>query len=127
MATILDNGDVILIQGDTLKYTITDIQVEDSEINYNTYFAIYDEDRNPMINEVQSVILNGISTFVIPHTETDKLVVPVNDESKDYYFGIKLVNTTNNYEETLQIGTSTYGDLNIITVYPRRVIGLTNG
>lgn len=122
MATVLENGDVILYQGDTLEYTIYGLSV-DNESNYKMFFSIYDKDRHPMIDEVESVISGGITVFTIPHTETDKLTVLTEEECRDYYFGIKLVNTETSYEETLQIGDCTYGDLNTITVYPRKTIG----
>lgn len=120
--TVDDNGNITLIQGDSGEYTITGIEVED-ESDYATYFAIQDENRKPVGDEVQSIISGGMSSFAISSLLTDKLTVPTNDDSATYYFGIKLVNTETDEEDTLMIAGGTYGTLNTITVYPRKVVG----
>lgn len=120
--TVDDNGNITLIQGDSGEYTVTGIEVM-TEANYATYFAIQDENRKPVGNEVQSLVSNGMSTFNITASLTDNLTVPNDQETATYYFGIKLVNTVTGEEDTLMIAGGTFGTLNTITVYPRKVKG----
>ena len=120
--TVDDNGNITLIQGDSGEYTVTGIEV-DTEANYATYFAIQDGNRKPVGNEVQSLISSGMSTFTITANLTDNLTVPADQDNETYYFGIKLVNTVTDEEDTLMIAGGTYGTLNTITVYPRKVVG----
>ena len=66
-------------------------------------------------------------TFVLTPELTDLLTVPQNMPYKVYYYGIKVCIAENSVEDTLFIAGGTYGDLNRIIVYPRKVKGSLNG
>ena len=60
----------------------------------------------------------------IPSGLTDNLNVTTGiDGMEDYYYGIKLCLESTGYEDTLCVGNSDIGDLNTITVYPKKVEG----
>lgn len=52
------------------------------------------------------------------------LTVPKNEETGEYYYGIKVCDATTNFEDTVVIADGDIGDLNMITVYPRKVEGI---
>lgn len=64
--------------------------------------------------------------FKIPAALTNHLKVNVNEETAEYYFGIKLC-SDDEEEDTLLLGDSDIGDLNTITVYPKKLEGTING
>ena len=49
------------------------------------------------------------------------------DKDEIYYYGIKACESDTTKEDTLFIADNTYGDLNRIIVYPRKVSGANNG
>ena len=55
------------------------------------------------------------------------LTVPKNKPFEIYYYGIKVCEDETGIEDTLFIADSTYGDINRVIVYPRKVIGVDNG
>ena len=55
---------------------------------------------------------------------TDLLTVPLNKPFEIYYYGIKVCESDTEIEDTLFIADGTYGDLNRVVVYPRKVKGL---
>ncbi|MBE7710865.1 MAG: hypothetical protein E7Z92_01860 [Cyanobacteria bacterium SIG31] len=121
MITIDIDGTITLYQGDGGELVISGL---DENKAYTVYFAIQDEKRNILGEELQvSVSGSDTVTFILTPEYTDLLVVPQNKPYKIYYYGIKVceVGTTN--EDTLFIADSTYGDVNRIIVYPRKVKG----
>ena len=124
MAFIVDEetGDITLVQGDSGEYIVSDLPTDK---NYSLYFAIQDENRNPVGPEI-NVEANGSSTvtFSIVPSLTDLLTVIRGEETQDYYFGIKICYAADNFEDTLLLGNKNLGDLNIITVYPKKVEGI---
>lgn len=127
MAFFVDeNGAITLIQGDSGTLTVNDLPTDKS---YTVYFAIKDKKRNTIGDEI-SVSSNSQSavSFFLDSDLTDLLTVPINKESEEYYYGVKICATENNItsEETLIIGDSDISDMNTITVYPKRVEGYTN-
>lgn len=123
MALIVDNnGNITLVQGDSGDIAIDGIETDK---NYRVFFAIQDENRKPVGNEVfidsdfkSSVILN------LPSILTDLLTVNKNEEYAEYYYGIKVCDLESNFEDTLVLGNNDIGDLNTITVYPKKVEGI---
>lgn len=63
--------------------------------------------------------------FKIPAALTNHLTVKRNEETAEYYFGIKLCSDDED-EDTLLLGNSNIGDLNTITVYPKKLEGTIN-
>ena len=125
MLLIDENGTISLYQGDSGEITVTGL---DDETNYTAYFAIQDEKRNPIGDELQVSVSNSNSvTFVLTPSFTDLLSVPVNKPYEIYYYGIKLCIDGTSTEDTLFISGGLYGDLNRIIVYPRKVKGTNNG
>ena len=96
----------------------------DTKKKYIVYFAIQDSKRN-LIGEELQVSLNDSDTvtFVLTSDYTDLLTVPKNKPFEIYYYGIKACENESSNEDTLFIADSTYGDLNQIIVYPRKVKG----
>ena len=125
MIIVDEDGTISLYQGDSGEIVISGL---DSDENYTVYFAIQDEKRN-LIGEELSVSVSGSDTvtFILTSEYTDLLTVPVNKPYKIYYYGIKACVAEDSVEDTLFISDGCYGDLNRVVVYPRKVKGDANG
>ena len=126
MSLIIDNdGTISLYQGDSGEVVVSGL---DSSKSYTVYFAIQDADRNLIGQELQVGVNNSDSvTFVLTPEYTDLLTVPKNKPYEIYFYGIKACETDTSREDTFFIADNTYGDLNRIIVYPRKVIGAESG
>ncbi len=115
-----ENGNITLVQGDTGRLVINSLNTDK---NYTVYFAIQDEKRKPIGNEI-SVETNYQQSivFVLSSSLTDLLKVGQNDETATYFYGIKVC-SPDGFEDTLPIGGNDMGDKNTITVYPKKVEG----
>ena len=122
MSLIIDkDGTIFLYQGDSGEIVISGFNAEKK---YVVYFAIQDNDRNIIGKELQVSLNNSDNvTFVLTSDYTDLLTVPKNKPFEIYYYGIKACESDSSNEDTLFIADSTYGDLNRIIVYPRKVKG----
>ncbi len=123
MSLIIDNdGTISLYQGDSGELVVSGL---DSDKNYTVYFAIQDIDRNLIGEELQVAVTNSDTvTFILTPEYTDLLTVPKNKPYEIYFYGIKACETESNIENTMFVADSTYGDLNRIIVYPRKVRGV---
>ena len=122
MAFMIDNdGNITMIQGDTGRLVVNGLMTDQ---NYDVYFAIQDENRKPIGNEI-SVQSNSQPTvvFELSSNLTDLLKVGQDEETHVYYYGVKTC-TTDGFEDTLIIGDGDMGDINTITVYPKKVEGV---
>ena len=125
MITIDTDGTITLYQGDGGELVISGL---DNTKSYSVYFAIQDDCRNIIGEELQvSVSDSDTVTFILTPEYTDLLIVPKNKPYKIYYYGIKVCEVGTTLEDTLFIADGTYGDLNRIIVYPRKVKGGYNG
>jgi hypothetical protein len=117
-----DEGNITLVQGDDGDVTFDGIP---TDRNYEVFFAIQDDKRRPIGDEV-SVMSNNMSSVVIsvPSTLTDLLTVKAGQETAEYYYGVKICDENTGLEDTMILGNNEIGDLNTITVYPRKVKGL---
>ena len=125
MAFIVDDfGNITLVQGDSGQLTVSGLPTDKS---YNVYLAIQDSKRNVIGSEIV-VSSNNLDSviFVFAPELTNLLTVNLNEESAEYYYGIKVCDSSTNFEDTLLIGDSDIGDLNTITVYPKKVEGTIN-
>ena len=122
MSLIIDNeGTISLYQGDSGELVLSGL---DEAKNYTVYFAIQDLNRNFIGEELQVAVSNSETvTFVLTPEYTDLLVVPKNKPYEIYFYGIKACEIDNNIENTMFVADSTYGDLNRMIVYPRKVKG----
>lgn len=121
MFIVYENGDITLRQGDTGRISIVGLPTHK---NYKVYFAIQDENRKPIGSEV--VVNTNKSdkiTIVLTTDLTDLLKVPQDEDSKEYYYGIKICDDEGN-EDTSIIGTSGITGINRITVLPKKVEGI---
>lgn len=120
--TIDENGNITLVQGDSGELAISGLPTDK---NYTVYFAIQDENRNPIGGEI-SVNTNSqdSAVFVLTGALTDLLTVKKGDNTAQYFYGIKLCDADENVEDTLLLGNSIIGDKNTITVYPKKVEGI---
>jgi hypothetical protein len=124
MLTIDKDGTISMYQGDSGEITVKGLKENSS---YKVYFGIQDDKRNPVGEELQVSVNNSDTvTFVLSPEYTDNLVVPSNKPYKIYYYGIKICIEASSVEDTLFVANGTYGDLNKIIVYPRKVKGTTN-
>ena len=124
MAFIVDSetGDMTLYQGDSGELLVRGLNTDK---NYTVYFAFYNKKRRRLGTEVS--IEANYSDYVnlsIPASLTDLLTVPLGLDSEEYYYGIKVCDSVTGYEDTSSIGNKGFGDLNIVTVYPKEVEGL---
>lgn len=115
-----NNGNITMVQGDTGQLVINGIPTDK---NYTAYFAIQDEDRKPIGNELEVQTKKQPSiVFVINSNLTDLMTVKRDEETAIYYYGVKIC-SEEGFEDTLLIGDSQMGDRNSITVYPKKVEG----
>ena len=122
MAFMIDNdGNITMIQGDTGRLVVNGLMTDQ---NYDVYFAIQDENRRPIGNEI-SVQSNSQPTvvFELSSNLTDLLKVGQDEETHEYYYGVKTC-TADGFEDTLIVGNGDMGDRNKITVYPKKVEGV---
>ena len=122
MSLIIDNdGTITLYQGDSGELVVSGL---DKAKNYTVYFAIQDINRNLIGEELQVAVTNSDTvTFILTPEYTNLLVVPKNKPYEIFFYGIKACEVESNIENTMFIAESTYGDLNRIIVYPRKVRG----
>lgn len=115
-----NNGNITLVRGDSGQLVINGLNTDK---NYSVYFAIQDENRKPIGNEIMADSNKQSSVaFVLTPDLTDLLKVNQNDEYATYYYGVKVCDNTG-FEDTMLIGDSQIGDINTITVYPKKVEG----
>ena len=126
MAYIVEtNGDITLVQGDSLELVIDGIP-EDQ--NYKVYFAAQDEDRTPIGSEIMVESLGQSSvTIKLLGNYTKQFTVEEGKKSQKYYYGVKLCSDIDSTEDTLVLGDSAIGGVNTLTVYPRKVEGIQYG
>ena len=115
------NGNISMIQGDSGLITIRGLNPNK---NFTVYFAIQDENRKPVGNEL-SVNSNNSSYVVFQLTGdyTDLLTVKKDEPCAIYYYGLKICDDNAQREDTLIIASGEIGSLNTITVYPKKVEG----
>ena len=78
--------------------------------------------------ELQVAVTNSSTvTFILTSEYTDLLKVPKNKPFEIYFYGIKACENDSLIENTLFVADDTFGDLNRIIVYPRKVKGFSNG
>lgn len=117
-----DDGTISLYQGDSGEVVISGL---DNNKSYTVFFAIQDDNRNLIGEELQVAVTNSDTvTFVLTSDYTDLLIVPKNKPYEIYFYGIKACELEKNIENTMFIADGTYGDLNRIIVYPRKVKGV---
>ena len=115
-----ENGNITMVQGDTGRLVVNGLNTDQ---NYTVYFAIQDENRRPVGNEVNvQSNMQPTVVFVLSSSLTDLLEVAEDEETHTYYYGVKTC-TLEGFEDTLSIGGSDMGDKNTITVYPKKVEG----
>ena len=126
MAFIVDTetGDMTLVQGDSGDLFVQGLNTDK---NYTVYFAFYNSKRRRIGTEVYVTSNQQPNvTLSIPASLTDLLTVPQGQETAEYYYGIKVCYDYGNgieYEDTCCIGDKDIGELNTITVYPKKVEG----
>ena len=116
------SGNMTIYQGDSVELNINGIPTDQ---NYKVYFAVQDESRNPIGQEI--LVESNYSetvTIKLVGNYTDLFTVPEDVKSQKYYYGVKLCSDTDNTEDTLLLGDSVIGGLNVITVFPRKVKGI---
>jgi hypothetical protein len=120
---IVDNdGTISLYQGDSGELTVQGLYTDK---NYTVYFAIQDGNRNLIGDELSvSAVNSECVTFVLTPEYTNLLTVPKGKAYEIYYYGLKACENNTSREDTMFIGDGTYGDLNRIIVYPRKVKGV---
>lgn len=123
MSLIIDeDGTISLYQGDSGELVVSGL---DDKKNYTVCFAIQDSGRNLIGEELQVAVTNSDTvTFILTPEYTDLLNVPKNKPYEIYYYGIKACELDKNIENTMFVADTSYGDLNRIIVYPRKVKGV---
>jgi hypothetical protein len=122
MALEIDsNGNITMYQGDSGQVVVNGLPTDN---DYAVYLEIHDTDRNVM-GEVKVYSAQSESVILsLPASLTDLLTVDEDSKKQTYYYGIKTCNVDTGAEDTMLLGDSKIGDLNTITVYPRKVKGL---
>jgi len=115
-----EKGSITLYQGDSGNITVSGL---DTNSSWNVYFAVQNENRVPVGSEIMVSSAGSESVVItIPSSLTDLLTVPVNQDYEIYYYGLKICN--GDTEHTLFVQNSTYGEINQLIVYPRKVQGV---
>lgn len=115
-----ENGNITIVQGDTGHLVVNGLNTDQ---NYTVYFAIQDENRRLVGNEINiESNMQPTVVFELASQLTDLLEVAEDEETRTYYYGVKTC-TADGFEDTLTIGSGDIGDRNTITVYPRKVEG----
>ncbi len=116
-----ETGDLTLIQGDSGTLVISGLP---KSTDYSVYFAMQDEKRNGIGNEVE-IGATGSSTLklFVPASVTDNLTVKTKENTATYYYGLKICYTSGE-EETLFINDNDITGINKVIVYPKKVEGL---
>lgn len=115
-----EQGNITMYQGDTGVLVINGLNTDK---DYIVSLAIQDENRKFIGNEI--TVNSGYQSsapFYFASSLTDLLEVADDEEFKVYYYGVK-VSTETGDEDTMLIGGSKMGDMNTITVYPKKVEG----
>ena len=122
MSLIIDkDGTISLYQGDSGELVVSGL---DADKKYTVFFAIQDKDRNLIGEELQVAVTNSDTvTFILTPEYTDLLKVPKQKPYEIYFYGIKACEIDKHIENTMFIADTTYGDLNRIIVYPKKVKG----
>lgn len=116
------NGDIEIIQGDSLELVLDGVPVDQ---NYKIYFAIQDADRRPIGQEIMvESLMDSMVTIKVVGDYTDLLTVEEGAKYTNYYYGVKKCSEIDNTEDTLLLGNKEFGELNVIRVYPRKVAGM---
>ena len=115
------NENIQMYQGDTLELEVNDLP---SDQDYFAVLAVQDEERNPVGPEVV-VSTNYYSTivFTLEPSLTDLFTVSDDKKSQNYYYGIKLCSKSSGMKRTVLLGKAQIGDLDVLTVFPRKVKG----
>ena len=117
-----ENGNITLIQGDSGILVISGISTDK---NYTVYFAVQDRNRKPIGSEL---FINSNKSsevaFFLTGDFTDLFKVERNESFAIYYYGIKVCDADTGFEDTLVTEAGEIGDLNTITVYPKKVEGI---
>jgi len=120
-----DDGTMYLYQGDSGEVVVYGL---DPEKKYTVYFAIQDKNRKLIGEELQVGVNNSDTvTFILTSEYTDLLEVSKQKPFEIYFYGIKACEDGTSREDTLFVTGNTYGDLNQIIVFPRKVNGALNG
>ena len=115
------DGNISMIQGDSGLITIRGLNPNK---NFTVYFAITDKNRNPVGDELSvSNNNNSYVVFQLTPSYTDLLTVKKDELYAVYYYGLKVCDEDTQREETLMIASNEIGNLNTITVYPKKVEG----
>lgn len=117
------NANITMIQGDSGTIVIEGLSTDK---NYAVYFAVQNKNRVPIGDEL--TLNSNYASNVIFHltgSYTDAFTVPKGESCETYYYGIKICDSVNNIEDTLILADSELGELNTITVYPKKVEGVS--
>ena len=119
--TMDNNGTLSLYQGDSGEIVVSGL---DTTKNYVVYFGIKDKNRNTVGDELQITANNKSAvSFFLTADFTSLLTVPKDKPYEIYTYGIKVCNSSTNTEDTLFVAGKTYGEQNLIIVYPQKVSG----
>ena len=115
-----ENGTIFIHQGDTGDIVVCGLNPDK---DYNVYFAVKNKNRETIGSELMvSSNYSPSVRFVLTSAFTDLLVVPDDEEFEVYHYGLKIC-SDDNYEDTLFVADTDYGQLNNIIVFPKKVEG----
>lgn len=115
-----ETGNVLCRQGDSGPYYIFGLPTDK---DYTIYLGFQTKKRKIIGQQSLQTNKNDFVKFNVLPSLTDKLTVPANQDSEDYYIWVKLCDS-NGYEDTLVIGKNkTPEDFTIITVLPKGIEG----
>lgn len=116
-----ENGNITLVQGDSGQLAVNGLPTDKE---YTVYFAIQDENRKPIGEEIQVNSNKApMVVFVLLGSLTDLLTVKKGEDTATYYYGLKICDNSG-LEDTMLLGNSIIGEKNTITVYPKKVEGI---
>ena len=122
MAQISDeNGNITTRQGDTFYIDLTEI--DSSFVGGELYVQVINDKRKPMFeNEPHKTVSDATERITIGASLSNLLTVKPSEDYAEYRYAVKCVKS--GVEDTWLLGnTEDFGELPVITVYPKVVEG----
>lgn len=127
MAFYMDEeANLTLVQGDSGHIIVSGIPTDK---DYKVCLAFSNSKRQILSEIYMQSASNGVNRdtldFFVSGAVTDNFTVPLSKETETYYYSVKICQTTDQTEDTVALGSNDITTFNTVTVYPKRVEGLS--
>lgn len=122
MSTEIEKTTIITYQGDTCKFTFTNL-----DEGMVVYFSVRDKKTNQIVfDEIRQVVDSmGEASFELTPEMTNKFIVKPLEGVNIYYYGLKQVDETTGEENTILLGDNPkFSDKYFLKVYLKKSEGI---